>query len=507
MIKSKEASEEDVLPLGFGLIGLVLAGSLWACIGFIGEWVAIELGLLEEVAHQVFRGIGFGTAGLACAALVYGLNRFPNWKKQAAVGLSIYLPLAFITPRWFTYDTGLYHVPFINHLYQIGLEWNLGSLHSRYSFFNLLLYGQAALSRLADSISLPSLNGIILTGLLLILINEVKSDWKQLAPCLVISGALLLPTESTESFHSYNADFALGCIFLSCCLLITNRKSVVKPSPYLIGVAMFIPAIKISGLFLIPAILYAAVSRWGITSMRWQAKPLAALLAVIVLTITVPGYITSGYLFYPVAATGPLREDGISKELALSESKISTIGWARFAYSGQIDELKPDAKPHEWLPKWAKSQNGRKMLGYLFLSIATTFASLKLTRLQRWRPILITTSLLWGLAIFVLPPDPRFYVGLTLTNLYCGTVWLAHPDIIGLHNPRRSAIALFLLILLGIVIPSTLRPSGYGYGNFPEANESLSSVISDSGYKPRGGRTITRSASGTCWDLPAPCKP
>jgi len=55
----------------------------------------------------------------------------------------------------------------INHLYQIGLEWNLGWLHSRCAFFNLLLYGQSALSRLAGKVSLPSLNGIVLTGTLL----------------------------------------------------------------------------------------------------------------------------------------------------------------------------------------------------------------------------------------------------------------------------------------------------------------------------------------------------
>ena len=507
MIRLKQASSEKLLPLGLGLIGLVLAGSLWACIGFVSEWAAIEVGLPEEVAHHFFRSIAFGTSGLTCAASIWLLYRLPTWRKQAAIGFSLYLTLLLVTPRWFTYDTGLYHVPFINHLNEIGLEWNLGLLHSRYSFFNLLLYGQAAISRLAGTVALPSLNGLILTSLLLLLINEAKGNWKSLTPCLIVSGALLLPTESTEGFHSYNADFALGCIFLSCCLLITSKDSDVRLTPYLLGVTAFMPALKISGIILIPPIIYGLIKRWGFHNAARFASRIFVLFTAIALTTGSVGYISSGYLFYPVSSTGPLRDGSISKEATINESKVSTIGWARFAYSGQLKELKAGASPHEWMPQWAKSSNGKKMLGYLCLSIATTIASFQLSRLQRWKPILIITSILWGIAIFYLPPDPRFYIGLALTNLYCGSVWLANPDIFGMRNARSVSKALIALIALMIVLPSTWRPSGYRYGEFPEAKGAASSKFSASRYVPRGKRVVIDSDEGTCWDLPAPCKP
>ena len=67
MSRFTQATADEGMPLGLGLIALVLIGSLWGCIGFLAEWAGIQAGLPEAFAHRLFRGIGFGTAGLACA--------------------------------------------------------------------------------------------------------------------------------------------------------------------------------------------------------------------------------------------------------------------------------------------------------------------------------------------------------------------------------------------------------------------------------------------------------
>jgi len=493
--------------LGLGLIGLVLVGSLWASLGFIGEWAGITAGLSEELAHRIFRGIGFGTTGLTCALSLWALYKNPSWRKQAAIGIGLYLLLLWLTPRSFTYDTGLYHLPVINHFKEIGLEWNLGWLHSRYAFFNLLLYGQAAIARLAGTIALPSLNGVVLTGLLLVLINEVRCDFRSLPSCMVATGALLLPSESTEGFHSYNADFSLGCIFLACCLLVIGRAANKRSAYYALGIAAFAPAIKMSGILLLPIIIYACTEKWGRINTIKLARKIAPLIAIISIAIGSFGYITSGYFSYPIAGSGPLRDQAISKEETIKESKNSTIAWARFAYSGQLEKLKPDATPMEWLPKWSRSLNGKRMLSYTSLSLLVTIGSFRLKRLRDWRPVLAGTTILWITSILLLPPDPRFYFGPILITLYSASIWLIRPDVFGILRPRQASAAIITSMILIVILTSIWRPSEHPRGSFPTAMGNLIRNEEIENYEPRGSRKIIKSTYSACWQLRAPCSP
>lgn len=502
----EQTAKGEPMALGLGLIGLVLFGSLWGCIGFISEWAGVEAGLPEELGQRLFRGIGFGTTGLTCAAAILALFKFPSWRRQGAIGVGLYLLLLWLTPRSFTYDTGLYHLPLINHLNQIGLEWNLGWLHSRYGFFNLLLYGQSALSRIAGTVSLPSLNGIVLTGTILFLAENLKKNQQSLMASVVVTGALLLPSESTESFHSFNADFSLGCIFLVCCILVSNNH---LPDPQLsliiTGLTAFLPLIKLSGLFLVPVILAGYLKRWDWLRLRRDTKALLPLIALLALTTCGFGYITVGYLSYPIAQTGPLRAEAISKEAAIKMSQFSMTAWARFAYSDQLDAIRSDASLSEWFPKWSQSLNGKRMLVYTAITLASSCIGWALRKQSTWSILLTANTGFWVFAILVLPPDPRFYLGPILLSLYGSAecisfFWSAKP-----WKTEGEIAKIFYTAALTIAIfTSVWRDSEYERNCFPRI-KAYSQIGSKDFYRPRNGRKINLAPEGQCWSIPAPC--
>ena len=507
MSRFTQATADEGMPLGLGLIALVLIGSLWGCIGFLAEWAGIQAGLPEAFAHRLFQGIGFGTAGLACAVSAWWIWRVRSWRLQAAMGICLYGLLLWLTPRSFTYDTGLYHLPLINHLNQIGLEWNLGWLHSRYAFFNLLLYGQSALSRLAGTVALPSLNGLVLTGPLLFLSEHVKRNSRALVPSMVVAGALLLPSESTESFHSFNADFSLGCIFLVTCILVISKSQTQRSRPLQVAaLSAFFPLIKLSGLFLMPTVLAGYVKQWSCPQLGRNIKTLLPLLVLLVVTSCGFGFITAGYLSYPVAATGPLRADAISKNATIRESKFSTTAWARFAYSDQLDSIRGDASPSEWLPKWSRSLNGQRMLVYTALSLISTGISLTWARHSPWNLVLITNTGFWILAILVLPPDPRFYFGPILLTLYGSTCWIYRRKAKSTSEDKQLSRIFIVASMTIIIFTSLWRDSGTPRNTFP-VTIGVEHRSSNGFYNPRLERAIIHPTEGTCWTLPAPCHP
>ena len=507
MSRFTQATAYEVMPLGLGVIALVLIGSLWACIGFLAEWAGIQAGLSESFAHRLFRGIGFGTAGFACAVSAWWIWRVRSWRLQAAIGICLYGLLLWLTPRSFTYDTGLYHLPLINHLNQIGLEWNLGWLHSRYAFFNLLLYGQSALSRLAGTVALPSLNGLVLTGTLLFLSEHVKRNSRALVPSIVVTGALLLPSESTESFHSFNADFSLGCVFLVTCILITSNSPPHGSRPFeTAALSAFFPLIKLSGLFLLPTVLAGYVKQWSWRELGRNIKTLVPLLVLLIITSCGFGFITAGYLSYPVAVTGPLRADAISKNPTIRESKLSTTAWARFAYSDQLDSIRADASPGEWMPKWSRSLNGQRMLVYTALSLISTCISLTWARQSPWTPVLIANTGFWILAILVLPPDPRFYFGPILLTLYGSTCWIYRRKAKATREEKQLSRIFIVASTTIIVFTSLWRDSDTPRNTFP-VTTGVAHGSSKGFYNPRLERAIIHTTEGTCWTLPAPCHP
>ena len=268
------------------------------------------------------------------------------------------------------------------------------------------------------------------------------------------------------------------------------------------------PAIKLSGLLLLPIVL----AGWGSTSGKYLLhKSMLTLLQLLATTVVIAGsfgYITTGYAAYPVAWSGPLREESIDKSTTIMESKASTIAWARYAYSGQLDSLKINAAPQDWLPEWSKSLNGKRMLGYLLVTVITTFSSFRIPRLTLWRAPLIALTAFWICAILVFPPDPRFYVGPAFLTIYLCATWLFRDDLFGVYNNKEAARVYLASVILIVTLTGIWRKSEVEALQFPTHTMGESTELHTKGfYRSRGNRLIRRGEKALCWDAPPPCTP
>ena len=233
---------------------------------------------------------------------------------------------------------------------------------------------------------------------------------------------------------------------------------------------------------------------------------LAPLIALLTLTTCGFGYITTGYLSYPVAQTGPLRAEAISKEATIKESKLSTTAWARFAYSDQLNAIKADASLNEWLPKWAESLNGKRMLTYTAISLACSCIGWAKAKQSQWTVLLSANTAFWIFSILILPPDPRFYFGPILLMLYGATQWIDRGGKNVLNIEKHTERIFIAATVAVIIFTCAWRESSFSRNSFPL------SQLSDQGapkgfYRPRSNRLISHPYAGTCWELPAPCSP
>jgi hypothetical protein len=268
------------------------------------------------------------------------------------------------------------------------------------------------------------------------------------------------------------------------------------------------PAIKLSGAFLLPVIATAGVARWGCRQSLREIGKLKAMIGLIAITAGLFGWITTGYLAYPVASTGPLREESITKLNVVHEAKVNTTAWARFAYSGQIKSIEADAKPMQWLPEWHKSPNGQRMLSYLTISAALAAIS---TRRKSWDSIwpavLLANTIFFVVAILVLPPDPRFYLGPILLTIYALGLFLSLliGERLVSHLRRPEAVVIAGVVCLTI-FTSSWRSSEFPRNQFPRAEFArIATSVETGSYSST--RVVRKGKQGTCWNLPAPCMP
>ena len=505
------------MSVGLSIVTAIIIGSVLACAGFEFEWAASQAGGSTGFARAITLAAGWAVL-LLCAGVAFNRCKRldPYERNSVLIFAAIYAAAASLTPRSYTFDTGLYHLPAILHINELGLETNLGWLHSRYGFFNLLLYGQAMAARVTGLSNLPTLNSLIFGATLTYTYEYIRKNrsLSALASCLVVGGALVIPSESTESFHSYNADFALGCIFLICTIGLLSWSNQGTADRVMLSILVLsFPLIKLSGLLLWPLLLIPPLLRRGIQA-RFTSKiriwlSIYAILSMIVLGLF--GYISTGYLAYPVAKTGPLRHNSIPKELAINDSALSTVSWARYAYSDQLAEIKANSQIGEWFPKWSKSLNGKRMLSYL----SATAVILALSAIQRRSPEYISfvgfLFMFWIFAVFVFPPDPRFYWGPILATLWLGTdVTTIQVDSLSLMhsiNARRLPLILVTSWACLLIFTCLWRESEYTPGSYPVKGAYKIHPDSRKPYIVPGQRQLVKSRQGACWDITPPCIP
>ena len=417
-----------------------------------------------------------------------------------------------IHPRTFTYDTGLYHAPFVQHLSSLGLEWNLGWLHSRYAFFNIFLFGQAFASKAFHGLHLlPSFNSLLLISTLTFFYSLLKrTSGNLLLPLVFIGGMLIVPSESSESFHSYNSDFALALFIFSLSIFLLY-DSCDSSSLYAYSlIFLFLPLIKLSGLtqsiILLPLLFHVFSSR---RSYILRILPyLLLFLALYLFPLLATSFIMTGYLVYPLQSTGPLRLDAIPLSTVVQEVKTSTIAWARFAYSNQLHKLAADAPLASWFPGWASSLNGRRMISFCLLSYLSLLPKTSISH----KPVLSYSEILvvlplsfyWLLAIFVFPPDPRFYLGPILLSIF----FFIKSFNFTLSAPYLSHKAFAVSIFSLAIFTSIWRASDFNGLDHPHVHVTPTDSSKFLPYVPHD-RTLpinTPTNSDVCWTAPSPCR-
>ena len=506
------------MSVGLSVIVLIIIGSLLACAGFEFEWAIAQISNNAGLARGLILFIGWAIIFTFVAIASKSCRKLNSHTQgQLLVFAAVYTVTAVLTPRSYTFDTGLYHLPVITHLSELGLENNLGWLHSRYGFFNLLLYGQAMASRVTGLSNLPTLNSIIIASTLTCTYEYLgkRRSVSALACSLIVAGAILIPSESTESYHSYNADFALGCIFLVCIIGVLNwNKEEVSDKLMLLILIAGLPLIKLSGLLLLPLLVVPLYLKRGPVQVKLSSRIRLLLSGYVLASVLVFcsfGYISTGYLAYPVAHTGPLRSDALQKETAINDSSLSMVAWARYAYSDQLAEIKADSIISDWFPRWSKSLNGKRMLTYL----TSTAVILLIASLQRREASYVAMIgllfLFWGCAILVLPPDPRFYWGPILATLWFGTdVVIMRINSFSLMrslNTRNLSLIAFTSWTCMSVFTYLWRESEYTIGEYPAKDAYKIHLESRKPYVVPRGRQLIKSHEGACWNNKPPCIP
>ena len=499
------------LPI-YLLVPLLLAGySLVSVYFFILESTSLRYTVVP-VFSFVPSLLTFTFASLLVLSLFKKLCFSPkSFQSDSFFFLLLTATLFLVHPRSFTYDTGLYHAPFVQHLSSLGLEWNLGWLHTRYAYFNIFLYGQALLSKSFQGTHLlPSFNSLLLTSTLTYFYSLLrKTPNNLLLPLILTGGMLLIPSESSESFHSYNSDFSLALflVFLALYLLYDFHR--LSELPVVLTLFFLLPLIKLSGLtqslLLLPLFAYTLYSRRISPTL---SLPFLLLILIYAFPVLVTSYVMTGYLAYPLPWTGPFRPESIPVQNVIQEVKSSTIAWARFAYSNQLHKLTADAPLASWFPGWIVSLNGRRMIGFSLLSYLSLVPK-KIVRLNSFLSkkelfIVLPLCIYWIFAIFVFPPDPRFFLGPILLSIFffvkSFNLTLPYPTLS--HAMFASCIFSFITFT---AIWRTSDFTGLGHPNVivvPSDNTKFAPYVPSNPALPIN----TPTNSDVCWTAPSPCR-
>ena len=165
-----------------------------------------------------------------------------------------------------------------------------------------------------------------------------------------------------------------------------------------------------------------------------------------------------------------------------------------------------DSSLGEWLPKWAQSLNGKRMLTYTAISLACSCIGWATSKQSQWTVLLTANTVFWIFAVVALPPDPRFYWGPILLTLYGTSQWMNNWGKDERNLEKRSERIFIAATLTILVFTSLWRESSMSRDSFPLAQ--LSGQQGSKGfYRPRSNRAISHPDAGACWELPAPCSP
>lgn len=389
--------------------------------------------------------------------ILWGSNlaTFMSCLSVAILAYSLIAPKA--PPLGFVYDTGLYHLPFINHIGKLGLSDGLASLDMRYGFLNINLLGQVPFQApLIDAQKVsPSINILYLCAFLYFACDAIKhgytaKDTKGFGVIIfMLIGAGSWGTGLTEStlqynLASYNADFAITILGLVTVYFMTHHEDFKGNYWQVILLVFAAPVIKSSGIAicfmaLVAAMVYGCLRLHQNGAMgkiqyigmvrKWLDLNKARIGYAFISIITVYSLCalfnqtSSGYPLYPSNFLGNGEDFGISPEVLTTYRNTWILDWAR----------SPNLHDHyngtnsNWFIDFVATQRGLLTLGLWLGPLTLAISALALLnkkQLAESDVIISLTSNIAGLCatsaviLIAMPPERRFYMWLAPACIY-----------------------------------------------------------------------------------------
>ena len=365
------------------------------------------------------------------------------------------------------FDTGLYHLPFINHISSFTIEPGLANLHFRYGYYGLSFFGQVPFQFFKNENYLsPSLN----IGFLALYIsyfmyflrkisfiniynsligmqifeekkNEVSILFFFLSICFYTGGIF-------KSLSSYSLDlplFICGSLTFHLILLTFYDKNKSEYFVYIFWLSLFSPIVKLTGIITpIFTILFIYINYSGFILKKFKLYPNSSLnikniskikslfqylyknrplinyrnstiiVSIILITYITTNIITTGYPFFPKTLLGPLHEFSLESSY-LEKLNIDILIWHR--YQGK------DIFSNYWVLYYLFTRNG--LLNIIFWFIPSLFSFIffrininKYKSLINLKNLYIPLLIIQLLCFFYLIPLVNYYPWITHSSLF-----------------------------------------------------------------------------------------
>jgi hypothetical protein len=440
------------------------------------------------------------------------------------------------------YDTALYHYPSILHFLAFGPELGVANFHFSFGFYNLQQFGQVAIQNLSESryILSPTLNLIFFEVFLLVFTchlstarttggKSLPSPVTTLGPISFLVATFLLAIDG-GSIVSFDADLAVTLTTLSLIFILYFDDNSAHRS-HAFALAFFLPLLKTSGFVGLLLITLMELLRMALpentnvsrgifwVAFRSKIRDLRAnksmLLIVIFsyLLMLLTNIITSGYMLFPVVGTGPFGSHAVPAESVRIIKSALVTNYARFNNNASISKTYGDKSIaySEWLPQFLRTDWGQ-LIGFWLISallITLVVFSLKMLRrrdlrLHRLLALSIPIVVITAMALFILPPNPRFFPWIgALIAFEFTELLLLYPFI------AFFSLASLMLLLSLRLHQSMLR----SFGKDPFYTKNL---VQDQlyGWKSRASRSGTADTvrvrspmSDKCYAIEPPCTP
>lgn len=458
---------------------IVLITGIISCVGIFGLITGAAVGIIRLAG-----GCKYRFAKMFCNFIYKQMGTRGSTYTIAVCCIAFACILYYVCgsktpPDRFVYDTGLYHLPFVNHIGKFGMQEGLASLDMRYGFYNLNLYGQIALQAAhVDKYTIsPSLNILIIACLFYFFSLHIVDQFKRknipkssqdkglnhilMYGIICISFTIPWLTESTISYSlaSFNADIFIYAGSIMTYYYCANWERYQDCKTKIIFLIFCMPIIKVSGaLFSIMMLICLSIKSLDFTrgtrlkiksswikpvslvkyvlskSRNYRSSLLLLSIAICYLAVVSTNLLTTGYMFYPSNIFGQILSQGLSQAKMLTYSKETILNWARFPggnyYLGG---------EKSWLQAFIVSDRGQGIvLFWIVPSIASLILAIVKAKVNTLsiknipvndsvskqsysnRLFVLAASMTFTIAIAILylPPDRRFYLWITPISVY-----------------------------------------------------------------------------------------